>query len=36
LEKAIVLAKTVEPEFQGRRVSSLEKYLEKLRKEQKK
>lgn len=35
LEKAIVLAKTVEPEFQERLAANLEQYLRKLRKERK-
>jgi 4-amino-4-deoxy-L-arabinose transferase-like glycosyltransferase len=35
LEKAVVLAKTVEPEFQEQYAASLEQYLRKLRKERK-
>ena len=35
LEKAIVVAKTVEPEFNKERAANLEQYLQRLKKEQK-
>jgi hypothetical protein len=36
LEKAIVLAKTVEPEFQKETAANLERYLKRLKEGQKK